>query len=207
MLHAARAVGDNRDIAVALVANSSAQVLLNTTAPSDSTPPSIEPTITGTRGPDGWYTSDVHLTSSVTDNQSAITSQTGCDAVDVTTDQQSTTYTCTATSAGGTAIESVTIKRDATAPYVTLTGVEDGAVYGADAVPEAGCVTEDATSGVATDATASIVPGATGTSPRPARAPRTTPATAPATLTSRPPTWARACRRSPATDRVPSGPR
>src|SRR5690606_7942876 len=54
---------------------------------------------------------------------------------------------------GGTTSESVTIARDATAPLVAVTGVADGATYVLGEVPEAGCATDDATSGVATAAT------------------------------------------------------
>jgi hypothetical protein len=86
---------------------------------SDVTPPEITPTVTGTAGTNGWYTSDVHVTWAVTDAQSAITNKTGCD--DVTIDQNTAgqTITCTATSTGGTASQHVTIKRDATAPTIT----------------------------------------------------------------------------------------
>jgi hypothetical protein len=88
------------------------------TPPSDTTPPVITPTITGNLGNNDWYTSNVTLTWSVVDSESAITSQTGCDAVNITADQAATNYTCTATSAGGTSSETVTIKRDATAPEI-----------------------------------------------------------------------------------------
>jgi hypothetical protein len=57
---------------------------------------------------------------SVSDAESAISSQSGCGDLSVTSDQQETTYTCTATSAGGTSTESVTIKRDATPPETTI---------------------------------------------------------------------------------------
>ena len=46
-----------------------------------------------------------------------ISSSEGCDATSVTVDTASITFTCTATSAGGPATESVTIKRDTTAPH------------------------------------------------------------------------------------------
>jgi hypothetical protein len=84
--------------------------------PSDSTAPVIQPTVTGTLGDNGWYTSDVKLTWSVTDPESAISSQTGCGETNITSDQQSVGYTCSATSAGGTSSETVSIKRDASAP-------------------------------------------------------------------------------------------
>ena len=87
--------------------------------PPDATPPVIAPTITGTLGNDGWYTSDVTVTWSVTDAESPVTAQTGCDASTLTSDHAGTTYTCTATSAGGTTTQEVTVKRDATPPVIT----------------------------------------------------------------------------------------
>jgi len=87
--------------------------------PPDITAPIIAPTVTGTLGDNGWYTSDVSVSWSVTDAESAIASSTGCGASSVTSDNAGTTFTCSATSAGGTSSQSVTIKRDATAPVVT----------------------------------------------------------------------------------------
>jgi hypothetical protein len=84
--------------------------------PADSTSPVITPNISGMLGNNGWYTSDVTLTWSVVDNESAISNSTGCGTINITSDQNATDYTCTATSAGGTSSETVTIKRDATAP-------------------------------------------------------------------------------------------
>lgn len=86
----------------------------------DTTPPVITYTIGGTLGNNGWYVSDVTVTWTVTDSESAITSTSGCDSTTITTDTSGTTLTCTATSAGGTASQSVTIKRDATPPSVTI---------------------------------------------------------------------------------------
>ena len=86
--------------------------------PSDTTPPVITPTVTGTLGNNGWYTSDVNVSWTVTDPNSTVASQTGCGPTTVSTDTASITFTCTATSTGGTASRSVTLKRDATAPVV-----------------------------------------------------------------------------------------
>ncbi|MGH3370100.1 MAG: hypothetical protein ACRDPR_08865, partial [Nocardioidaceae bacterium] len=83
------------------------------------------PHVDGTFGDDGWYTSDVDVSWSVVDEESAITGSSGCGAVTQSTDSAGTTYTCTATSAGGTASESVTVKRDATAPTIDC-GTADG---------------------------------------------------------------------------------
>lgn len=87
---------------------------------SDNTPPVIVPTVTGTlNSTTGWYTSDVTLTWAVTDPQSPVSSSSGCSNLTLTSNQADQTYTCTATSAGGTSTQSVTIKIDKTIPVVT----------------------------------------------------------------------------------------
>jgi hypothetical protein len=93
---------------------------------SDTTPPAITPTVTGSLGSNDWYVGDVSVTWSIVDNESAISSSTGCDATSITTDTSSVTLTCEATSTGGTSSESVTIKRDATAPSASA-GASPGA--------------------------------------------------------------------------------
>jgi hypothetical protein len=82
----------------------------------DSTPPVITPNVSGTLGGNGWYTSDVQVSWTVSDDESAITSTNGCDATSINSDTTGTTLSCEATSYGGTKSVSVTIKRDATAP-------------------------------------------------------------------------------------------
>ncbi|MDE1769010.1 MAG: Ig-like domain repeat protein [Thaumarchaeota archaeon] len=94
--------------------------LNNVSCVIDTTPPVIVPTITGTLGNNGWYTSDVTVSWSVTDPESTISSSTGCTTSIINTDTAGTTLTCTATSAGGTSSNSVTIKRDSTPPVVTI---------------------------------------------------------------------------------------
>lgn len=89
----------------------------------DPTAPTISYTLTPT-SPDGdndWYTSDVTLTWIVSDPQSPNSLvKTGCADQSITADQTSVTYTCSATSAGGSAGPvSVTIKRDAGLPTIT----------------------------------------------------------------------------------------
>jgi hypothetical protein len=87
--------------------------------PSDTTPPVITPNVSGTLGNNGWYTSDVTVSWSVVDNESSISSSSGCDPVTINTDTAGQTLTCTATSAGGTNSQSVIVKRDATAPMIS----------------------------------------------------------------------------------------
>lgn len=94
-------------------------------APTDSTAPSITPVVTGILGSNGWYTSAVGLSWTITDSESAISSSTGCDDVNITADQAATDYTCSATSAGGTAEKKTSIKRDATSPLISGSNVND----------------------------------------------------------------------------------
>jgi hypothetical protein len=92
--------------------------VLTAPPPSDTTPPVITPTVVGTLGDNGWYVSDVTVSWLVEDGESAISSSTGCDPTTINADTAGTTLTCEATSAGGTSSQSVTIKRDATAPTI-----------------------------------------------------------------------------------------
>ena len=85
---------------------------------ADTTPPVITPTIAGTLGGNGWYTSDVTVGWTVTDPESAVISQSGCGTTAVTSDTGGTDFTCTAASAGGSSSQTVTVKRDATPPAI-----------------------------------------------------------------------------------------
>ena len=88
---------------------------------SDTTAPTITPVVSGTLGLNGWYVSDVSLSWTVSDPDSALIEQSGCEPTLISGDTPGTTYTCIATSAGGTASQAVTLSRDATAPETTLT--------------------------------------------------------------------------------------
>lgn len=82
----------------------------------DTTPPVVTPTVNGTQV-NGWYTSSVTIAWSVSETLSPVTSS-GCTATTVSADTTGATYTCSATSAGGTTSQSVTIKRDTTGPSI-----------------------------------------------------------------------------------------
>jgi probable HAF family extracellular repeat protein len=84
----------------------------------DTTAPIITPDIVGTLGNNGWYVSDVTISWGVVDNESPVSSQTDCDSTTLSLDTDGTTLTCSATSAGGTTNQSVTVKLDKTAPTV-----------------------------------------------------------------------------------------
>ncbi|RPJ25470.1 MAG: HYR domain-containing protein [Chloroflexi bacterium] len=93
----------------------------NVTPSIDSTGPVITPNVSGTAGSNGWYTSDVSVSWSVTDAESGILSSTGCTATDLTSDTNGTTLFCSATNhAGLSNPASVTIKIDKAAPALSL---------------------------------------------------------------------------------------
>jgi hypothetical protein len=89
--------------------------------PQDETAPTITPVVAGTLGEDGWYTSDVEVAWTVDEPESAPTLATdGCDATTIDADTGATTLSCEAESGGGESTASLTIKRDATAPTITI---------------------------------------------------------------------------------------
>lgn len=96
----------------------------------DGTPPTIVPSIAGTLGEGGWYLSDVTVSWSVADPESAVSSTSGCNTTTLTADTAGTTLTCTATSAGGTDAESVTIKIDQTVPSINASRSPDANEHG-----------------------------------------------------------------------------
>jgi hypothetical protein len=119
--------------------------------PVDSTPPSITRSVVGTLGDNGWYASDVTLTWTVDEPESPDSLvTTGCVDQFIVADQADTSYSCSASSDGGSAGPvTETIRRDATDPTVTYTG-NAGSYTVADGVSIT-CTAEDNLSGVASD--------------------------------------------------------
>lgn len=129
----------------------------------DGTSPEITPTVTGTPGNGGWYTSNVAVTWTVTDPDSQVTSTSGCDPVQLTTDTAGTQVQCQATSGGGTTISLLIIKIDQTDPLLAPTVTPNPVAQGGAATASANAT--DATSGVAsqgceTPSTAAVGPAA-----------------------------------------------
>jgi Regulator of chromosome condensation (RCC1) repeat len=86
---------------------------------ADATPPVIDAFVHGEqRRGEGWYTGDVTIDWPVFDPESPVTSTTGCEPVTLASDAIGASFTCTATSNGGTSSKTVTVKRDATAPVI-----------------------------------------------------------------------------------------
>ncbi len=118
--------------------------------PSDTTPPVISYSISGTKGNGDWYVSDVFVDWTVTDPESAVTILEGCVDTTINYDTSGVTLTCRARSAGGTSQASVTIQRDATPPSVSVTPDRDPDHDGWYNAPVAFTVSgTDATSGLA----------------------------------------------------------
>ncbi|MDQ3645512.1 MAG: PxKF domain-containing protein [Actinomycetota bacterium] len=126
----------------------------------DKSGPGISNTFTPAApdGSNGWYRTNVLLDWTVTEADSPSTLTTdGCLDTNVVSDQAETSYSCSATSAGGTSGPvSVSIKRDATAPTITSSGSTVGGPYTSgtwtyrDVTVQFSC--SDATSGIAANA-------------------------------------------------------
>lgn len=85
---------------------------------ADTTPPVISFMYSGAWGENGWYVSFGVASWYVVDDESPISSTSGCDPIQFYQNTAGTTLTCSATSAGGTSTESVTISIDAGAPTI-----------------------------------------------------------------------------------------
>lgn len=119
----------------------------------DTTPPLVSPAVTGTPGPNGWYRGDVGVSWAVSDAESVVHDQAGCQPVTVTADTAGRVLTCAPVSIGGAAAPStLTVRRDTTPPAApAFTGIAAG-IFTAASLPAAGaigCSSSDATSGVA----------------------------------------------------------
>ncbi len=115
----------------------------------DSTPPSISSVVSGALGANGWYTSDVNMSWIVSDAESAITSSTGCDNSTIASNTPGITLTCSATSEGGTATESITVKLDKNVPSVSINTPVNNASFGVGALVNASFTCGDGISGIA----------------------------------------------------------
>ena len=82
--------------------------------------PTVRQTIAGYLGNEGWYRGDVQIAWVIETGASSIIAQSGCEPTTLTTDTAGITYTCTVTTGVGTASDSVTVKRDATAPTLAF---------------------------------------------------------------------------------------
>lgn len=86
---------------------------------TDTTPPVITFIYSGGGTDNGWYTSFGEASWYVSDDESPISSSSGCDPTLMYANTAGTTLTCSATSAGGTSTESVTMRIDGGAPTIS----------------------------------------------------------------------------------------
>lgn len=118
------------------------------------TPPVIDVTVTPSDpdGDHGWYQSNVRIDWKVTDAPGVLPAYlelTGCVDKVIDADQPETAETCEATSVGGSASDSVSIKRDGTPPSITWDSqIANGDSFEVGSVPdEPTCSATDAMSG------------------------------------------------------------
>lgn len=95
----------------------------------DTTPPMVQASPVGPFD-NGWFTGNVDMRWTVSDPESPVTSTSGCAPSLVTVDTQGTTFTCSATSEGGTATVTYILKRDATPPALRLVEAPPSPNYG-----------------------------------------------------------------------------
>lgn len=114
----------------------------------DKTPPVINVQVLGDVTADGWYTGEITAVRWDVRDESVIRNDTGCGATDLTDDGVGLSATCTATSAGGTSVRTVTIKRDSHGP--TLTCDQISPYYAVGDKDTMSATAADALSGVAT---------------------------------------------------------
>jgi Concanavalin A-like lectin/glucanases superfamily/MBG domain (YGX type)/Bacterial Ig-like domain (group 3)/IPT/TIG domain/MBG domain len=114
----------------------------------DTTPPQLWYGFSDNPNENGWFNRDVTLNWAWMDNETPVTSTSGCDAAVIAVDTPGTTYTCTATSEGGTSSLSAFVKRDATAPTATITSPAFR-LYDLGEVVQPAFTCSDALSGVA----------------------------------------------------------
>jgi hypothetical protein len=121
--------------------------------PVAETPPVITPHVSGTLGANGWYTSDVSVTWTISAPDSPVSSSSGCGATTISTDTSPSglSLACTATNAGGTTVNGVVIKRDATPPTIShlVTPAVDGAAGWYVSAPTITFSCSDSSSGLA----------------------------------------------------------
>lgn len=113
----------------------------------DATSPEVFADITGPQGENDWYVGDVLIRWMLRDGESPITSATGCEPATLSSDALGAGFTCTATSAGGTREQSVTVRRDTVAPETRFLHTPGNAPRSTSALFEFDA--SDATSGVA----------------------------------------------------------
>jgi alpha-tubulin suppressor-like RCC1 family protein len=103
----------------------------------DITPPQIRALVNDAEYYSDWYNTDVALQWQVSDPETPVTATSGCTNVTVNTDTDGISFTCTATSEGGTSTQTIVIRRDTVAPQTAFAGPQTAAFYGPSHYPVA----------------------------------------------------------------------
>jgi hypothetical protein len=106
----------------------------------DTTPPAITAAVTGAVQ-NGWLVGDGQVAWSVSD-ESILRSEEGCGATAITADTAGQTLTCKASSAGGLASQTVTVRRDTAPPALTCASPAPSFDVGAAGMTVTGTVTD-----------------------------------------------------------------
>jgi hypothetical protein len=123
------------------------------TVKRDANHPAVSPVVVGTLGSNGWYTSDVEVTWSVTN--AGPSGASACPASSLTQDSPASSYSCTSTTGAGlTGSGATTIKRDATRPAIGYSG--NVGTYTVDQTVGITCSAGDAMSGLASSTCATV---------------------------------------------------
>ncbi len=88
----------------------------------DYSAPQVTGDVQGVLSASGWYLSDVDIHWAIEEPDSALTAEIGCDPITLATDTAAVSFTCQATSPGGTGEATVEVQRDTTGPEVTCDG-------------------------------------------------------------------------------------
>lgn len=115
---------------------------------TDTSPPQLWYGFSDTPNENGWFRTNVWLNWAWWDPETPVTSTSGCDSTVIAADTAGTTYTCAATSEGGTSSLSALVKRDATPPTATITSPAPQ-LYDLGEVVQPAFTCSDALSGVA----------------------------------------------------------
>jgi CheY-specific phosphatase CheX len=125
----------------------------------DRVPPTISASRTPSANPAGWNKGAVTVEFTCADALSGIASCAASKLLNTEGAAQSASGEATDLAGNTASASAAGINIDLTPPVVGITGVTNGAVYDLGAVPQAGCSTTDALSGVAVSAIVSVTGG------------------------------------------------
>jgi len=125
---------------------------------NDTTPPVVTAALAPAANSNGWNNANVAVSWLASDTQSGIQSSSGCASSTVTVDTAGASFSCTATSVGGTTTKSVTVRKDTVAPTSTIT-TPAALTYARGTPLRAAYTCQDTLSGIAS-CTGSVANGA-----------------------------------------------